>query len=80
MGVRIEYELCPETGIGCLMLHHDTGMTKIDLMPDEAADLRTRVQSGDMDGARELLAGIDSGAEAALREVDLVQLTEAVAR
>lgn len=63
---ELQYELCPETGIGCVLINNSAGMLKIDLMPDEAADLRDLVKSGDIEGARALLASIDAKAETAI--------------
>lgn len=62
MSVELQYELCPETGIGCVLVNREAGILKIDLMPDEAVELRELVQAGNMAGARELLIGVDSNA------------------
>ena len=58
--VEVEYDVCPETGIGCMMIYRATGKTKIDLMPDEAADLKEKMAAGDMAGAKALLSSVDS--------------------
>ncbi len=62
MSDDLQYELCPETGIGCVLVNREAGLLKIDLMPDEAAELKQFVEAGDMIGAKELLVGIDSKA------------------
>ncbi|MBI2843163.1 MAG: hypothetical protein HYX78_07160 [Armatimonadetes bacterium] len=70
MPARLQYELCPETGIGCLMVETESDAFKIDLMPDEAENLHSLVHSGDMDAAMALLTSIDSRDQAALGELD----------
>ena len=71
MASRLQYDLCPETGVGCVLVTREQGLLKIDLMPDEAASLKQLVSSGDFAGARELLLSVDSAAaeldETALR-------------
>jgi hypothetical protein len=71
MASRLQYDLCPETGVGCVLVTREQGLLKIDLMPDEAARLKQLVSSGDFAGARELLLSVDSAAaeldETALR-------------
>ncbi len=74
MSEELKYDLCPETGIGCLMIGRETGALKIDLMPDEAASLRHLVKSGDLNSARELLVNIDPSAEAALSDERMTAL------
>lgn len=69
MSIELMFDVCPETGIGSLMIQRDGDSVKIDLMPDEAADLRNLARTGDLDGAKALLAGIDSRAESALQGV-----------
>lgn len=66
MATEMEFELCPETGIGSLRILSGAESIKVDLMPDEALDLQNLVQSGDVDGAKALLVGIDSRAGAVL--------------
>ena len=66
MAEELEYDLCPETGIGCLMAKSDSGLLKIDLMPDKAARLKELMFAGDLDAARALLVGIDGNAESAI--------------
>jgi hypothetical protein len=70
----VTFELCPETGIGCLIIKSGDESVKIDLMPDEAADLQTHVQSDDLEGARTLLTGIDRHAEAVFNQSELQAL------
>lgn len=60
------------------MIDGDAGALKIDLMPDEAADLKERVRSGDLAGTKALLAGIDSKAEAAMDEACLESLAQEI--
>ena len=71
MASRLQYDLCPETGVGCVLVTREQGLLKIDLMPDEAASLKQLVSSGDFAGARELLLSVDEAAaeldETALR-------------
>ncbi|MHB0911873.1 MAG: hypothetical protein ACYC2Y_00320 [Armatimonadota bacterium] len=64
------YELCPETGIGSLIL----GEHRFDLMPDEAVELSNLVKAGDIEGARELLAGISPGSAEALQSIGIEEL------
>lgn len=75
---ELQYELCPETGIGCVVLNQDAGLLKIDLMPDEAADLRELVKSGDLEGAKTLLASINAQAESALDSACLEALAKEI--
>lgn len=76
MTTDLQYDLCPETGIGCVLVSRDSDSLKLDLMPDEAASLRELIESGDMDGAKALLVSIDAKAE---RTIDAACL-EALAR
>ena len=75
---RLQYELCPETGIGCHVVNQDSGLCKIDLMPDEAASLREFVKAGDLQGAKALLVSIDSTAGVAISDVDLQALVKEI--
>jgi len=77
MSNELQYELCPETGIGCVLVNREAGLLKIDLMPDEATELKQLVQSGNMAGAKELLIGIDSKA-AELDDAALAALTREI--
>ncbi len=71
MAANPHWDLCPETGIGCVMVDRGAGSLKIDLMPDEAARLQELVKAGDLAGAKALLVDVDADAgmldEAALR-------------
>jgi len=40
MAEGLRYEVCPETGIGCVLFEEGSGMMKLDLMPDEVLSLR----------------------------------------
>ena len=55
MSDGLQFEVCPETGIGCLMVDQ----AKIDLMPDETDAFQEMIRAGDLAGARALLAGVD---------------------
>lgn len=76
MAGEVQYDLCPETGIGCLLVNPESGMRKIDLMPDEAAQLKELVNSGDMDGARAMILSVDPGAESAITDDVLKALAQ----
>ena len=78
MSDEVQYDVCPETGIGCVMVNNASGLIKIDLMPDEAASLKDMVASGDLAGAKALLVGVESKAESALDDTLLQALTEVV--
>lgn len=74
MAEDVQYEFCPETGIGCVLLKRGDESLKVDLMPDEAGELEGLVASGDMVGARALLSNIDSKAAAAMDDEALAAL------
>jgi hypothetical protein len=76
MADGLGFDVCPETGIGCVMVNREEGMVKIDLMPDETQNLQALVKSGDLKGAKALLAGVDARAEEAVDDAVL----EALAR
>jgi len=78
MAEELQYDVCPETGIGCVMVSKDSGTLKIDLMPDEVSSLESLVKSGDMTGAKALLASVDSKAETALDDTLLRVLAQEV--
>ncbi len=78
MSEELQYDVCPETGIGCVMVNNDSGSLKIDLMPDEVSSLKDMVAAGDLAGAKALLAGLDSKADAALDETLLQVLAKEV--
>lgn len=76
MANGVEFDVCPETGIGCVMVNNDSGLLKIDLMPDEASDLQGMLASGDMAGAKALLASVDAKAETAIDDAALRSLAQ----
>ena len=78
MSEELQYDVCPETGIGCVMVNNDSGLLKIDLMPDEASSLKDMVKAGDLAGAKALLVGVESKAESVLDDTLLNALTEVV--
>ncbi len=55
MAEGLRYEVCPETGIGCVLFEEGSGMMKLDLMPDEVLSLRELVQARDLAGIKGLL-------------------------
>ena len=75
---EMQYELCPETGIGCLIMGKDGDSYRFDLMPDEADELRDMVKSGDIEGARELLSGIVPESADALKNVGIEELSKEI--
>lgn len=70
---KLNIELCPETGI-CSIMREDK--TKIDLMPNEVADLRDA--SGDAERSKEILAQIDKTFCESLDSDELGQLTDEI--
>ncbi len=76
MAGDVKYDLCPETGIGCVLVKQGGDSVKIDLMPDEAADLKDLVASGDMAGAKALLESVDSRAATAMDDEALKALAK----
>lgn len=61
MATELSYDLCPETGIGCVLLRREeASMVKLDLMPDEAAQLKELAAAGDIAGIRALLSGVSA--------------------
>lgn len=75
---EVRFDLCPETGIGCVMVQREVGLVKIDLMPDETEQLKQLVLAGDLDGARVLLADINPASESALDSETLEALVREV--
>ena len=59
-----------------MLIHKDADMIKVDLMPDEAEDLKKLVQSGDLDGAKSLLASVDGRSASALDGVGIEAFAE----
>lgn len=78
MAGKVQFDVCPETGIGCVMLDDESGLLKIDLMPDETADLKVRLGSGDMDGAKAVLSIAEPRAEVAVDSAVLEDLAREV--
>lgn len=76
MSTELNFELCPETGVGCLLMKGSSGTLKLDLMPDEAARLKELIDAGDLEGAKALLVSVDPGASAALEGVGLQALAK----
>jgi len=70
----VQYELCPETGIGSLILETKDGRLKFDLMPDEVDELRGMLKSGDIEGVKELLSTVNPGAYDSLSDAELQNL------
>ncbi len=62
MAARVQFDLCPETGVGCVLVNREQGLLKIDLMPEEATELKRLASAGDLVGARALLTEVDSAA------------------
>lgn len=72
----MDFQICPETGIGCLMMKKDGETIKVDLMPDEASDLRAMALQGNLKGVKTILADISPEAENALDEESLEALAK----
>lgn len=68
MATELSYDLCPETGIGCVLLQRESGMVKLDLMPDEAAQLKELAAAGDLAGVRALLSSVNAKKAAELSD------------
>jgi hypothetical protein len=66
---KLNIQLCPETGI-CSIIKEDGN--KVDLMPDEVAQLR---DAGDADGVKKVLADIDGGFAEALDAEETTQIS-----
>lgn len=62
MATELNYEVCPETGIGCVLVRRNGDLTKLDLMPDEVGELERLAAAGDVAGIRTLLASVSSAA------------------
>jgi len=76
MPTELTYDVCPETGIGCVLVRKDDGMAKFDLMPDEVACLESLAASRDAAGIRALLANVSATKAAALDDDLLKALIE----
>ena len=66
---KLNVQLCPETGI-CSLIKEDG--KKVDLMPDEVAQLRDA--KGDADGIKRVLTEIDSSFADALDAGEAAQI------
>lgn len=64
MAAELTYDVCPETGIGCVLVRKDEGLAKLDLMPDEVAKLKQLSAAGDREGLKAFLADISDKAAA----------------
>lgn len=78
MATELSYDLCPETGIGCVLLKREAGMVKLDLMPDEAAQLKELAAAGDLAGVRALLSSVNAAKAAELSDELLEALVKDV--
>jgi len=76
MATELTYEVCPETGIGCVLVRKDTGMAKLDLMPDEVDQLKQLAGAGDIEGIKALLSSVSATKAAALDDDLLKELIE----
>jgi hypothetical protein len=72
MATELTYDVCPETGIGCVLVRKEEGMAKLDLMPDEVDRLKELAAAGDVEGIKALLSSI-SPAKAAALDDDLLK-------
>ena len=70
---KLNIQLCPETGI-CSVIKENG--TKIDMMPDEVAQLRQ--VSGDSEKSKGILAQIDAGFSESLDTEELDQLSDEI--
>lgn len=66
---QLDIHMCPETGI-CSVIKEDK--TKIDMMPDEVAQLRQT--AGDSDKSKSVLAQVDATFADSLDSEELSQL------
>ena len=66
---KLNIELCPETGI-CSIVKSDG--TKVDLMPDEVASIRTATVQPE--AARQTIADVDADFAKTLQPEELKQL------
>lgn len=70
---KLNIQLCPETGI-CSLIKEDK--TKIDMMPDEVAQLRAA--AGDSEKAKAILAEVDPSFSKSLDSEELEQLSDEI--
>jgi hypothetical protein len=76
MPTELTYDVCPETGIGCVLVRRDEGMAKLDLMPDEVLRLKELAAAGDIEGIKALLTDVSPAKAAALDDDLLKELIE----
>jgi hypothetical protein len=76
MATELTYEVCPETGIGCVLVRRESGLAKLDLMPDEVLSLKQLAAAGDIEGIKALLSSVSAAAAAALDDEILRELVE----
>lgn len=76
MATELTYDLCPETGIGCVLVKRTAGLVKLDLMPDEAAKLKELAANGDRQGIRALLTTVSPAKAAELDDAVLEALVQ----
>ncbi|MEI6503111.1 MAG: hypothetical protein WCP21_19045 [Armatimonadota bacterium] len=76
MATELTYEVCPETGIGCVLVRKDEGLAKLDLMPDEVDKLKQLATAGDAEGIKALLNSVSTKAASALDEALVQELIE----
>lgn len=69
----LNIEVCPETGI-CSIVKKDG--SKIDLMPDEVAQLKDA--SGNPDAIKNAIAQVDSGFAEQLKSGDVEQISKSL--
>ena len=72
MATELTYDVCPETGIGCVLVRKDDGLAKLDLMPDEVDQLKQLAAAGDIEGIKALLGSV-SAVKAAVLDDDLLK-------
>lgn len=70
---KLNIQLCPETGI-CSVIKENG--TKIDMMPDEVAQLRQA--SGDSEKSREILAQVDAAFSESLDTEEMHQISHEI--
>ena len=70
---KLNIQLCPETGI-CSVIKENG--TKIDMMPDEVAQLRQ--VSGDTEKSREILSQVDAAFSESLDTEEMHQISDEI--
>ena len=76
MATELTYDVCPETGIGCVLVRRESGLAKFDLMPDEVDQLKQLAAAGDIEGIKALLTSISAAKAEALDDELLKELIE----